>query len=192
MKTMKRQSKLTHNETTSSLERLPGYLTIKEAARIIGVSERSVYGYVKAGKLSGGRVGHIIAVSEEHARAYERKAPGRLRTITPPWHIPPLNNPQYLTTIKVLIRPGQDALLDRKLSEMRVARKHLLPGTAARYIAHDQHDPAKLIILLVWRSAVMPPDKEREAALAALTGDLADVLDWETAISKEGQVLLHA
>jgi excisionase family DNA binding protein len=180
------------SKTVFSLERLPGYLTIKEAARIIGVSERSVYGYVKAGKLSGGRVGHIIAVSEEHARAYERKAPGRLRTITPPWHIPPLNNPQYLTTIKVLIRPGQDALLDRKLSEMRVARKHLLPGTAARYIAHDQHDPAKLIILLVWRSAVMPPDKEREAALAALTGDLADVLDWETAISKEGQVLLHA
>jgi hypothetical protein len=38
----------------------------------------------------------------------------------------------------------------------------------------------------------MPPEQEREAALTALTIDLADVLDWQTAQMKEGKVLLHA
>ena len=180
------------NEPESSCECLPGYLTVREAARIIGVSERSVYGYVHAGKLAGARVGHTIVVSADEARAYQRRAPGRLRTTAPPWHRPPLQNLQYLTLIRVRVRPGQDESLAHKLHEIRVANKHLLPGTAARYIARDPHNPDKLLIVLVWRRVFMPSNEEREAALAALSADLADVLAWETAARTESRVLLHA
>ncbi len=38
----------------------------------------------------------------------------------------------------------------------------------------------------------MPPVEERESALSSLALDLADVLDWETVVSKEERVLLHA
>ncbi|HEX7734609.1 MAG TPA: hypothetical protein VF458_07095, partial [Ktedonobacteraceae bacterium] len=61
-----------------------------------------------------------------------------------------------------------------------------------RYILRSQYDPDEITIILVWRSAIMPPAEDREASLAALYADLADVLNWETASLKEGRVLMHA
>lgn len=177
---------------STSLERVPGYLSVREAARILGVSERSVYGYLEAGKLPGARVGNIIVVLAEAVHGYKRAAPGRIRTQTPLWHIPPEKNRQYLTTITVQIRPGQGRLLERKLAEIRKANKHRLPGTAARYIARNQSDPDRVMIVLVWRGAVMPPEEVREASFAAFAADLADALDWDTAEQREGLALLHA
>lgn len=176
----------------SALERVPGYLSVREAASIMGVSERSVYGYIEAGKLPGARIGNIIVVVAEYVYTYERRAPGRMRTTTPPWHMPPLKNLQYLTTITARMYPGQDALLERKLHAMRVESKHRLPGTAARFIARNQSDPEEIKIVLIWRSVVMPPADVREASLAAFYADFADVINWETATRTEGQVLIHA
>ncbi len=90
------------------------------------------------------------------------------------------------------MRPGQDGLLERKLREIRMEQKHLLPGTAARYIMCGRRDPSMVIIMLVWRSAGIPPKAKREAALAALYADLDEVLAWETADIREGDVGLHA
>ena len=174
------------------IERLPGYLTVREAARIMGVSERSVYGYVQTGKLSGKRIDKIIVVVAESVETYERRAPGRIRVTTPSWHIPPLNNLQFVTRITARLRPGQGDLLERRLSEIRASRKHCLFGTAARYIVRDEQDPGEIEIVLVWRSVIMPSLDERESALAAFYNDLADIIDCETASRKEGRVLLHA
>lgn len=175
-----------------TLEHVPGYLSVREAARILGVSERSVYGYIESGKLPGARIGNIIVVVAEAVYTYERRAPGRVRTTTPPWHMPPLKNLQYLTSITVRMHPGQNELLEEKLHEMRVENRHRLPGTAARYIARNQNDPEEIEIILIWRSVVMPPPEVRETALAALYADLAHALDWSTASRREGRVLLHA
>ena len=174
------------------LEHVPGYLSVREAASIMGVSERSVYGYIEAGKLPGARIGNIIVVIAEYVYTYERRAPGRMRTTTPPWHMPPQKNLQYLTTITARMYPGQGALLERKLHAMRVESKHRLPGTAARFIARNQNDPEEIKIVLIWRSVVMPPSEVREASLAAFYADFADVINWETATRTEGQVLIHA
>jgi excisionase family DNA binding protein len=176
----------------ASLEHVPGYLSVREAARVMGVSERSVYGYIEGGKLPGARIGNIIVVVAEYVYSYERKAPGRARILTPPWHVPPLKNLQFLTTITVRIRPGQGELLAHRLYEIRVTKKHRLPGTAARYIALNEHDPEEIEIVLIWRSAVMPPVAARETALDAFYADLADIIDWETASRKESRVLMHA
>ena len=89
------------------------------------------------------------------------------------------------------MRPGQGERLDAKLEEIRAAETHLLPGTVARYIARNRGRPDDVQIVLVWRSTVMPPEAEREAALQALRDDLAEIIDWESAWSEEGQVLMH-
>ena len=189
---MKKSSESAANEPESARECLPGFLTVKEAARIIGVSTRTIYGYVHTGKLAGARIGHTILVNAEHARAYKSRVPGRLRARSPRWHQPPPQNLQYLTTIRLRVRSGQDEAFEHKLHEIRTTRKHLLPGTVARYIAHDPHEPTKITIMLVWRRAIMPSAEERAAALSALSADLADVLAWETAARTESRVLLHA
>jgi excisionase family DNA binding protein len=170
----------------------PEFLSVREAAQIMGVSERSVYGYIATGRIQGFRAGNMMVVRTEVARQYRRQAPGRVRVNTPPWHVPPINNLEYLTDITVQIRQGQSELFEQKLGEMRAAGKHLLPGTAARYIVRGQNNPDEVQIMLVWRHASMPPEEVREAALAALCADFADILDWETAVYKEGKVVMHA
>lgn len=169
-----------------------GYLSVKEAARVLGVSERSLYGYVESGRLPGERIEHLIMVREEDVQAFERRAPGRVRTITPRWRLPPEQNPMYLTTIIVRALPVGEELLERRLAELRATGKHRLPGTTRRYIGRNRDDPHEVIITLVWREAVMPQEQQCETALAALRADLSEVLDWSTAFVEEGQVLLHA
>lgn len=55
------------------------YLFIKEAARMLGVSERSVYGYVERGEIAGERGRYGWMVKEADVRAFVRRAPGRKR-----------------------------------------------------------------------------------------------------------------
>jgi excisionase family DNA binding protein len=187
------QTDQTRVGTVSSRERLQeDYLSVKEAARIIGVSERSIYGYIQDGKLTGTRFEDSIVVRTEEVHAYQRTAPGRLRSVNPRWHQAPLGNRQYLTTITAHIHSGQYEVLNQKLAEIRSAGKHLLPGTTARYLVQDQHHPDEVQLVLVWRSAVMPPTEQREAALASLYDELAGILDWEAASVTEGEVLMHA
>ena len=168
------------------------FLSVRDAAKIMGVSTRSVYGYIETGKLLGIRIGASIAVHAEAVRNYQRPVAGRPRTRTPIWRVPVIMNLQYLTIINVRVREGQSEKLEERLKEIRVSRKHHIPGTVARYIVRDKLNPEEVQIVLVWRKLVMPPDDEREAAIAALCADLADILDWETVSSREGQVLMNA
>lgn len=174
----------------SDLERVPGYLSVKEVAQQIGVSERTVYGYLEAGKLAGARIGSMTVIKVESLKGYQRRPPGRVRTRIPSWHVPPENNRQYLTTITVPLRPGQEKRLMEKLLEIRADGKHQLPGTAARYIARHPSEN-DIHVILVWRSSIMPSEEEREQAMQALTDDL-DMLAWERAVFQEELVLLHA
>lgn len=95
-----------------------------------------------------------------------------------------------MTRIPARIRPGLAERFDQKLEEMRMHGKHLVPGTVARYFVRDLGDPDDVDIVLVWRSTVMPPEKERQAALSALRAELADVLNWDD-VQREGEVMMH-
>jgi len=190
----KETTQTVRKSTIEALEHAPEYLSVREAARLMGVSERSIYGYIETQRLSGSRIGNLIVVRADEVQRFGcmRKAPGRKRLTTPRWHVPPRQNSLFLTTITVRVWPGQDALLDERLAQMRREDQHRLSGTVARYIGRNQQDPDEIEMLLIWRNALMPPEQEREAALTALAASLADVLDWETAAYKHGQVLLHA
>lgn len=179
-------------ETEAGSEVGEAYLTIKEAAQILGVSSRSVYGYVGEGKLKGERVGKFLAVKENEVREFKRRAPGRIRSITPRWRASPATNRSYATTIVARVRPGQGKVLEEKVVEWRREKKHALEGTSARYVVRDQARPEEVEIVLIWREIIMPERACREAAIVALREDLAEVLEWETAVVKEGKVLLHA
>src|SRR5258708_20793602 len=90
------------------------YLPVREAAEIMGISTRSVYGYIEDGKIPAYRIGSMFVVESEHVHNYERQAVGRRRTRIPIWHIPPALNAQYLTSISVRIRQGQGERLEQK------------------------------------------------------------------------------
>jgi excisionase family DNA binding protein len=179
------------NPTASDLQNQK-FITVKEASLMMGISTRSVYGYIEAGKLPAYRIGKMFVVEAEHVRSYQRQAVGRPRERVPPWHIPPMMNTQHLTSITVSLREGQDELFVQKMLEIRAERKHHLPGTAARYIARSHVQPEHVLIIFVWRETFLPPEEVRRAALAELCADLSDIVDWDTASLQEGQVVLTA
>jgi hypothetical protein len=174
-----------------NLQALPGFMPIKKAANILGLSISMVHQYVRDGRLEGFKASNVVMIREEAVENFQRARVGRQRTRVPVWRIPIGSNLQYLTIIFARLREGKREQLEQKLEEIHAAEKHLLTGTVARYIARNRHKPDDLQIVLVWRSTVMPSDEEREAALNALREELAEIVDWETAWSEEGQVLMH-
>jgi excisionase family DNA binding protein len=168
------------------------YLTVQEAASMLGVSARSVYGYISKGKLPVMRVEERILVKAQDVAAFELTPAGRQRERAPFWHVPPELNHLSVTMMKVRVRPGCDALLEDKLAEFQTERKHCLVGTSARYIGRSQCDASQIDILLFWRKATMPSEQDQKASLCAFYADLDDVVEWETAVVEEIDVLLHA
>ena len=175
----------------SELPPASGYLTVKKIAEKLDMSERMVHTYIQDGRLPGYRLGKLTVVKEEDFQAFERAKKGRPRTRLPIWRKSVGDNIQYMTLITARIRTGQRDNFAKKLDEIHADEKHLLPGTVARYIARSEAKPDDIQIVLVWRSTVMPPAAEREAALAALRQELAEIVDWDSSWSEYGRVLMH-
>lgn len=167
------------------------YISVGEAAKILGVTGRSVYWYIEMGKLPCTQLDASLMLRVEDVAAFQRRAPGRNRTCPPRWRLPPEQNALSLTIITVRVRPGQRKTFTEKLATIHQEKTHTFPGTAARYIVYNQHDPDEITIILVWRQASSSAPTQRDT-LAAWIADFAGVLDWNTARVQNGQGLLHA
>ena len=44
---------------------IPGYVSVKEAAEMLGISPRTVYDYIEEGRLPSARFADVIAISRE-------------------------------------------------------------------------------------------------------------------------------
>jgi excisionase family DNA binding protein len=170
---------------------LPGYVSIKEAAKMLGISERRVYLYIETKRLPAVRAADILLIRQEDVKNFRRKFVGRPRRITPPWRTSSEENTQYMTSILVPLRAGQENRLALRLEEMRQAGQHIFPGTIARYIAGSEAHPSQIEIVLIWRRTVMPDQASREQALEGFRQALADVLDWDKAQYKHGRIFMH-
>src|SRR5436305_14302817 len=135
---------------------IPGYVTIKEAAKILGVSANRVYTYVEEGRLPSAQAAHVIMIPLEALKDFKSQLSGRPRTTIPPWRISPEENAVLTTSILVPIRPNQHARLLARLEEVRQERQHLFPGTTARYFMEKGKHPEQIEILLIWRGTAMP------------------------------------
>ncbi|HEY0757204.1 MAG TPA: helix-turn-helix domain-containing protein [Ktedonobacteraceae bacterium] len=170
---------------------IPGYIPVKQAAEIMGVSRRRINDFVRAGRIRAFRAGYILMLLEEDVRKFPRKETGRPRTRLPIWRLPVRKNLQYLSVIFASIKPGQSENFDKRLKEIHAGQKHLLPGTVARYFSRSKEKPDDVQIVLIWRSTVMPSEEECKAEVEELKADLADILDWEKSWGEYGQVVMH-
>jgi excisionase family DNA binding protein len=67
--------------------RVPGYVSVKEAAEMLGLSPRTVYDYIEEGRLPSARLADVIAIPIEEIKKFKREPSGRPRQNTPLWHI---------------------------------------------------------------------------------------------------------
>jgi Helix-turn-helix domain len=173
------------------LPNIPGYVSIKEAASILGLSSRTVYEYVDEGRLPAKRAADVIMILLDDVRSFKRGTSGRPRKSVPPWRISSGDNTQFSTLILVSIRPGQDTAFLQKLEDVKQNKQHSFPGTVVRYIIGSETTPGQVQILLVWRNTVMPDEHVRTRALEQFRQELDDVLDWDNAQYHTGKVLMH-
>src|SRR5437588_147625 len=170
---------------------LPGYVSIKEAAKILGISDKRVYEYVDKGRLPSTWAADVIMIPLDEVKKFKKRSSGRPRRNVPSWRVSSSDNTQFVTSITVQIRPGQQRALIQKLEEIRRSGQHTFPGTIGRFIIESEAVPGQVEIVLVWRSAVMPDEIEREQALAAFRQSMLDVLDWDSATYNHGKMLMH-
>ena len=170
---------------------IPGYVSVKEAAEMLGLSPRTVYDYIEEGRLPSARFADVIAISREEIRKFKREPSGRPRKHTPLWHISSGDNTQFMSLISVQLRAGQRDVLQQKLEVIRKKKQHLFPGTVMRYVAASSDSFERVIFILVWRGTVIPDETTREEALEEFRRSLDDVVDWSTAQHEYGPVLMH-
>jgi excisionase family DNA binding protein len=167
---------------------VPGYLTIKEASKMLDLSPSRIYEYVEDGRLSCVRAAHVILIPVDEIKNFKPRLAGRPRKSPLRWRISPDNNVLLSTSIIVQIKDEQRLM--QQLERIRQGNLHLFPGTIARFLIKTF--PEQLEILLIWRSTVIPNETTYSKALAEFRLALTDVLDWSTAQYNEGQVLMHA
>jgi excisionase family DNA binding protein len=174
----------------TSLDSQAVHISVREAAHVLGVCERSVYSYLEKGRLSRVRIEGMTMLIEDEVLSFERQVSDHGRGRQPLWHSAQGQNPLSLTTIIVSILPGCDALLDEKLTEFCVQGKHHIAGASTCAISRTLHAPNRLMILLFWSDKQRVPDQQREQEIAALLADLSEVCACETAAITEGQALV--
>ncbi len=167
------------------------HISVREAARFLDVSERSVYSYLEKGKLTRVRIEGMTMLVEEEVLAFERRVAGSKQKGSLPWHLPSEQDSRCLTIIIVPLLPECDALLDEKLSEFCAQGKHQITGTSSRAISRTLDTPGRLAILLFWLGESLPSDQQCEQEIAALAADLSEVCDWEAALIVGGRVFTH-
>ncbi len=173
------------------LPQIPGYVDIREAARILGVAESSVYRYVQSGRISAYQAGRNIMVEEEALKQFKPGNTGRPRKRNAPWRTSPETSSFVVTYIHVHVTQGKQEDVKKILWKFRQEDRYSFPGTVVRYISLDDTSPVSVTIQLVWKRSEMPDDEARKRELAAFQHDLEDVLDWGTAHYTDGTVLLH-
>src|SRR5258708_28631125 len=95
---------------------LPGYVSIKEGRDLLGVSDKRVYQYVRAGRLPAQRIGHILILPIEEVKRFKPSPSGRVRTKAPSWRAYRSRGTLFVTDIHVPVRAGQHATLVKTLN----------------------------------------------------------------------------
>lgn len=106
-----------HHESESFS--IPGYISTKQAARLLGVSNHRLYQYVKAGRLPVVRVGKAFMLRVEDVERFRPRPSGRMRSKAPPWREYRSRSKMLAMDIYVPVHSGQQTQLIEKLQAIQ-------------------------------------------------------------------------
>ena len=170
---------------------VPGYVSIKQAAEMLGITDKRVYRYIDLGRLPAYKSGGVFLLAEEAVRQFKLNPPGRTRVEPPPWRVYNTRSRVFVTEFQVPVRVEERERLVEKLTEIQRANRHTFPGTIARYVIKGDSELTSLHFFLVWKDTEMPDDPTRERGFKAMKDELLDVLVWECAEYHTGEALLY-
>ncbi len=170
---------------------VPGYVSIKQAADILGITDKRVYRYIDLGRLPAYKSGGAFLLAEEDVRRFKLNPPGRTRTGPPSWRVPNERSRILATDIYVQVRDGQQNRLVEMFQAIQKANQHTFPGTIARYIVKGDEELTTVHLFLVWKDIQNNTALLTHPELLAFQEALADVVDWETAQYSTNEVIVY-
>jgi excisionase family DNA binding protein len=170
---------------------IPGYVSIKQAAQILGITDKRVYRYVEIGRLPAFKASGVFLLAEEDVKQFKLNPPGRIRSSPPRWRVYSSRSKVLATEIQVRVRVGKQAELLEKVNAIQQANRHTFPGTIARYLITGDEALSSVHFVLIWKDTEMPDETTRQHDLEALQEELAEVIDWETARYSTNETLLY-
>lgn len=98
---------------------VPGYVSIKQAAEMLGITDKRVYRYIDLGRLPAYKSGGVFLLAEQDVKQFKLHPPGRTRVVPPPWRTYNTRSKVLATEVHVPVRPGQQDALREKLALSR-------------------------------------------------------------------------
>ena len=170
---------------------VPGYVSIKQAADMLGITDKRVYRYIDLGRLPAYKSGGAFLLAEEDVRHFKLNPPGRTRTGPPQWRVPNERSRVLATDIAVQVRDGQQHQLVERLKAIQKANQHTFPDTIARYIVKGNEELTTIHLFLVWKDIKDGDTIVQHPALLNFQEAFADVLLWETAQYSTNEMLVY-
>src|SRR5258706_4048432 len=90
---------------------VPGYVSIKRAAEMLGITDERVYRYIDLGRLTAYKSGGVFLLVEEDVKQFKLNPPGRTRTEPPRWRVYNPRSKVLATEIRVPVCVGQQEKL---------------------------------------------------------------------------------
>ncbi len=170
---------------------IPGHVPVKEAARLLDLSEDRVYQLINKKRLVAKKVEGRHMVQQLSIEAFKHKPPGRVREKAPKWRVYDDRITLLNMEIRVRVRAGQQGRFEEMVRELLDRQGYRFAGTMARYILRQNDDQDMVTISLFWKDNEMPDEETRQHNIAAFRDAFADVLDWEHAEIIRNKGLLY-
>ncbi len=161
--------------------RFPGYVSVKEAAAILGLKENRVWYYIRLNRLPARKIDGRSMIPEQAVQDFHIKPRGRVRTDPPPWRA--YRGGANVCGLQIITRiePAQLQSVQDRLQSIEQEQTYLFPGTMQRYIFVDENDPHILLVQLIWKDTELTDEASLMSDLEAFKAELSDLLDWTTA-----------
>lgn len=171
---------------------IPGHVPIKEAAEMLGLSDKRVLQYILSERLPAHKVQGRYMIPTEAVREFQQRPHGRIRTTPTPWRVYRAGASVRIQQIEVPAYPERQEELRARLQALSQEQEHLFPGTMQRYICLiDQREPLCVSILLIWKDTELPDESVLESSLENFKADFAGLLDWSSARVVVAQAIAH-
>lgn len=168
----------------------PDHVSIKRAARMLGVSYTRTRQYIEEERLHTVPLGNMLMIPKEDVFNFRRHAAGRTHQKPRVWDF--YRNIELLaSSTKVQILPGKKDAFKAKLEALLREDKHLITGTTHRFIWEDEDSPSTVYIWFIWKENEAPDAATHERDLEAFEAEFADVLDWQHAEPHQLKGLLY-
>lgn len=165
---------------------IPGYLPIKEAAVLMGLSTERVLQHVRAKRLPCRKIAGRYLIPLAALSSFKRKPHGRIRTSAVAWRCYRTAT-VFVRQVDVPVCSGQlDAVMAR-LDEVAREQRHCFPGTMQRLISAHEHT---LSLLLVWKSTELD-EAALQQSMCAFREEFADLLNWQVARDMTGEAMAY-